>query len=286
MTQQNSKKLAPTKSLALFGLAVCLLSPLSYSSSNQQAAAKRTIAALIQEVSSAQQSIDALYQKDLKVKTLLNDVAQLNAQIATIKNKAGISALESQLSGIQDQLNQGAVNIWANSVDPATSVNLNRTINKALNAIFIDDPIIKEKSEKVSMLKRDIGDRIAQKGWVKTIQTLGAAIESTAPNEIKQVSQALSAYQAAQTQVVAARNSNPSLDKTLLPLEIELAILQLNLKNKITENQLIHQQLFRYNNELKQLNFTIDLMQNPSKATHMTQEFISNFEALSNDTII
>lgn len=286
MAQQNSKKPELVKRCVLFGLIVCLLLTLSYGASNEQDTAKITIAALTQEAANARQSIDELYQKDLKTQTLLKDIAQLNAQIASIKNQTGISALETQLNGIKDQLNQGAVNLWAQAVDNATHVNLNTTINNALNWLLTDDPAIKENIEKISMLNKEIGERIAQKGWVKAIQTLGAAIESTAPNELKQVALALSAYQAAQAQILTVRNSNPILDKTLLPLEIELAAQQLNLKNKLSQSPQLYQQLLRYKNELKKLKFIFETMQNPSTAIHMNQEFLTNYETSSNDAIV
>ena len=249
-------------------------------------AAKRTIAALMQEISNAQQSIDSLYQQNLKVKTISQEIAQLSGQMEAIKTQAGVSSLEDQLSGIQDLLNEGAINIWARSIDPSTNVNLNRRINDALNEIFLQDIIVKEKINKISMLKREITERIAKKGWAPKIQQLGRSIEKIAPNETNQASQALLSFQAAKIELINTRNNNPTVDQSLLPLEIETATKRLHLKNIITQAPHIHQQLFQYNNELKKLHFILDIMSNVTKAITITPQAITNLESSFNDAII
>lgn len=235
-----------------------------------QAAAKRTIASLMQDISNAQTAINSLYQQNLKIKTITKEIDQLNLQMNALKNQVGITQIESQLAGIQDQLNLGAVDIWANSIEPLTNTNLNRKVNDTLNAIYLNDPIIKDKMQKVSMLKKDITERISEKDWIKQIRSLGTYLNGIAANEIKQVNQAYSTLQNAYTQFASSKSSSYDRETSLLPLETLLKLKQLSLKAQVAQSPSAHKAILKYNIELKKIDLILSLMQEPSKASKIT----------------
>jgi len=275
MIKKSNKKVVIKITLALLSQLFFTLA-MHADQSDQASAARGVIAGLIKSTNNVQDQITALSHQDKKVSAISRDIDQLTAQISTLK---GASAWQD----IQNKLQQVAIAIWANSIDPLSSTNLNRSINKTLNDIFLYDPIINEQLGRVSQLKREINERISQQGWPLAIQKLGRSIEALAANEIKQTLQNLAAVQTTQAQLITAQGANASL----AAIEMQLAKKELLLKAELAKGSADTQQrLIKYKLELRKMHFMLEIMQNPSKASNIKSESITTLDISSDDLII
>jgi len=237
----------------------------------------------VQEINRLQAAIPQLWTQSVSAGTTLQDIQTLMPQITALKDQLGISAAESSISGLQDQLNQAAVPIWVKSKDlhtgdPATNYYLSAKINRILSSIN-NDEIIKNYRKEIDNTRASIAKRIYDSGWAKEIQDAGKIIDRLIIAEAKTADQALAQVASAQAALITSQ-STAMLDKVFLPIQQEVTKKQLALDALITElPQESMKQLQRYKYDLKKIGFVLGLIGKPHSIASINEDDIEALEA-------
>lgn len=229
----------------------------------------------LDQTSLFQSSMDKLIKDASGMQEILQKIAELNQKIKKIKDENNISALETQLVQLKNQIDNAAIDIFAKAVDPADRQNLYRKINSLINQIYTDQ-IFQDKIDRIASAKRAIAEQIRKP--IRDIQQIGLKIKTLSAPEQNQIDQIMMQILPLQSQLIGAKMAKEYSDK-VNPLDNELIrqqnIVQDKLRGLPTDLQ---SRLRKYKDAKKRLVQMLRLIRQPADSATVTEDEIAFFD--------